>query len=353
MKTLRNLFFVCIAASAFYSCSVEPSSNENDETAIDTSRNILSFNELFAFTSDGDHFLGMGMSISEGENAIYIAHRKLVTSNTDERMLKYQIDTDNLTGYGFDHSDLVTKEIEIIGNDVFLVGGSVINRYRTEVDLDPKSVPHERELYRYGATSNNDNLYVIGGGNTIVENDNGGDSVDANLILKYNTTVEKFETEAVMPNRKFYADGSILNDKMYVFGGAEDLNALGTNDIYIYDMVSGSFDTSYQLPKNVMHTFTSTVDGLIFVGGSRWLDTSDNDASFDDIDHFESFLGYFDTATNQFTEIDLPFTDVNRNTLQQIAVNGDNLYVIYGDTENQTDGLKHYSVQVANISIIR
>lgn len=337
----------------FISCSIEPTTNEEDSMVSNQARTGLSFNELFTFNSDGEHFLGLGMTISNNEDAIYIAHRKMVTGTKDERILKYSIDTDNLSEYNFDHSDLVSKELEVIDDAVYLVGGTVINRYRSTVDYDPKSVPHDRSLYRYGATSNNDNLYIIGGGNTIVESDNGGESIEANHILKYNTIAERFETEAIMPNRKFFADASIVNDKMYVFGGSASMDHLGTNDIYIYDMLTGSFNTSYQMPTNVIHTFTSSADNLIFVGGSRWLDVNGEDASFDDVDHFESFLGVFDTTTNQFTEIDLPFDDANRNAIQQVGVNGDYLYVVYGNTENQADGLKHYSVQVANIAEIR
>ncbi len=353
MKTLRFLLSACSAMIIFSSCSIEPANNDEDSIISNQSRTGLSLNELFTFTSDGEHFLGLGMTISKNENAIYIAHRKMVTDTKDERILKYNIGTDNFSEYSFDHSDRVNKELEVIGDAVYLVGGSVINRYRTTVDYDPKSVPHDRNLYRYGATSNYDNLYVIGGGNSIVENENNGDSVEANQILKYNTTLERFETEAIMPNRKFFADASIVNDKMYVFGGSQSMDHLGTDDIYIYDMATGTFNTSYQLPTNVIHTFTSSIENLIFVGGSRWLDVNGEDASFDDVDHFESFLGVFDTSSNQFTEIDLPFNDANHKAIQQVGVNGDYLYVVYGDTENQADGLKHYSVQVANIAEIR
>jgi len=353
MKTLRFLLSACFAMTMLVSCSIDLPINDQDSMVSDQSRTGLSFNEVFTFTSDGEHFLGLGMTISNSENAIYIAHRKMVTDTKDERILKYNIDADNLSEYNFDHSDLVSKELEVIDNSVYIVGGSVINRYRTAVDYEPKSVPHERNLYRYGATANNDNLYIIGGGNTIVENENGGDSLEANQILKYNTTVEKFETEAIMPNRKFFADASIVDDKMYVFGGSASMDHLGTDDIYIYDMATGSINTSYQMPTNVIHTFTSATENVIFVGGSRWLDINGDDASFDDVDHFESFLGIFDTTTNQFTELDLPFDDINRNTIQQVGVDGDYLYVVYGDTEAQADGLKHYSVQVANIAEIR
>jgi len=352
MKILRFFLLACFAMTIFISCSIEPT-NEEDSIITNQTRTTLSFNEVFTFTSDGNHFLGLGMTISKDEDAIYIAHRKMVTSTKDERILKYNTDTDNLSEFNFDHSDLVNKELEVINNAVYLVGGSVINRYRTTVDYEPKSVPHDRSLYRYGATSNNDNLYIIGGGNTIVENENNGDSVEANQILKYNTTIEKFETEAIMPNRKFFADASIVDDKMYVFGGSESMDHLGTNDIYIYDMATGSFNTSYQMPKNVIHTFTSSIEDLIFVGGSRWLDVNGEDASFDDVDHFESFLGVFNTSTNQFTELELPFNDANQNAVQQLGVNGDFLYVVYGDTRNQADGLKHYSVHVTNIAGIR
>jgi len=353
MNSIRNSFLAFTLAVSLFSCTVDPIISDESVDRTENNRTGLTFEELFTFESSGSHFLGLGMTVKSNENAIYIAHRQTVTNSTDERILKYDLDTDVLSEYSFDHSDQVNKELEVIGNDVYLVGGSVMNRYRSTVDFDPKSVPHERNLYRYGATSSYDNLYVIGGGNSQVESENGGDSIESNQILKYNTTLERFETEAIMPERKFFADASIIDEKMYIFGGTSSLSTHGTNDIYVYDMETGSINSSFEMPTNISHTFTSAIDDLIIVGGTKWFDEDGDDASFDDVDHFESYLGVFDTSVNEFYEFDLPFEDANRNALQQVGVIGDYLYVVYGDTQTQSDGLKHYTVFQSYIGEIK
>lgn len=294
----------------------------------------LSFFELTRFS-------GVGMSdapgfvASKSTNSLYFAHR---TPNPreaqfEERILKYSIGDNRWDLFAHASSDFVTKQLHIIGNKLQVVTGLFVNDYPLDILSTPTVVAHGNSLSRFGSAVLNDEIYIVGGDLNLVDSDK---------IKRWNASAANFETIAQLPAPKNWADAEIVDNRLYVFGGQETLfDGLENNLIYIYD-----FDTQdveiLELPVSVFRTYAARYEHLIYIGGQL---TDDDPLTLDQ----DILLGSFNTENHEFVTIKTNLSDEGWNTIHQLTILHDRLYVIYGDAVNTINGEHNFAIEVAEL----
>jgi hypothetical protein len=254
-----------------------------------------------------------GFVISENESHIYVVTRESNPQNavSSERVLVVDLINSTQAAYYFDQSDFISKNAHLIDNKLIVIGGSYINTYNLTFDSDPVSVEHGLALSRFGSTTFDGELYVWGGDLNMTE---------SHLIKQWSFQNNVFMDVAQMPTPKTWADGEIVNDKLYIFGGQEQFDGTPPNDIiYVYDRMGSSFMTSH-LPYALSRTFTAKHGQLIYVAGHIG---TDNDLS--------SVIGVYNTQTDSFTELNFRVNEVLQGNIHQIAIAGNSIYILYGD----------------------
>lgn len=295
---------------------------------------MLEFREAAQFSGVG-MVDAPGMTGSVLSKSVYFSHRTPNQADQvfEEVILKYDIEgrrIDRITNPG---SDFVTKQLHIVGGKLQVVSGIYLSTYDVDIQENLSAISHGASLSRFGSATLNGSIYISGGDLN---------ALDSDKIKKWNVLEKRFERIATMPSNKFLADAEIVDDKLYVFGGRNDLfEGVDSDDIFIYDLELGTFET-LKLPIPVFRTYTSRYENLIFVGGQLL----DDDMNTQDID---IFLGAFDTETNKFQQMETSLDDSGWFSLHQLTVVGDQLYVIYGDGINADEGVETLSIYVADL----
>lgn len=194
-------------------------------------------------------------------------------------------------------------------------------------------------LSRHGTAVVDNTFYLIGGD----LNDGLGDK-----IFTYNLETETMSEWATMPEPRTGARAEIVNGKLYIFGGTEEfLSPPAKNTIYIYDLETKELIVE-TMPVPVMLTYTGKIENLIYVGGRNDINGTDEngEATFDR----EPFLGVYDTNTGIFTQLETNLESPEAETIASMAVFDGKLYVVYGQSEEQEEGvLQTWSILSADI----
>lgn len=252
---------------------------------------------------------------SENLNSLFIVSREPNPANgiNSERILQFNLATQEKKISYFDQIDFISKNAHIINDELIIIGGSFINTYSTSLDSAPISLEHGLSLSRSGSVVYKNDIYIWGGDLNKVE---------SNLIKRWNSVGQKFETIATLPAPSTWSSGEVINDKLYIFGGQREFEDTPATDVvYIYDFNQSSFSTS-RLPSPMSRTFTAKHNDLIFVIGHKESDGT-------------SVFLQFDTSILKFKE--LPFSvDVTMdpmNNIHQLTVMNNTLYILYGKGE--------------------
>lgn len=302
---MKHLSVFTILLVLFASCI------SDDDSTIPTHFNFESLGVLDADFLD----MGSGIEGSTAENILYIAHRSLRHGQI-ERIARFNLSDNTMTERLFGRSDYVTKRIHVDGDDLVIVGGSFINTYNDRISDDPVSIEHGERLSRFGSFMYESELYIFGG-------DLSGE--DADKIKKWNATSSVFETVATLPEPRFYTNGQVVNDHLYIFGGQQAFQGgdFGEDEIYVVDLQDYSIE-SLRLPEDYNRTFSATIGTNIFVAGQVWAE-----------DDITTRVGIFDTQNHSFREVTFNLNDTGVSSIYGLASVGNRLYAIHGDSEDR------------------
>lgn len=303
------------------------------ELAIPT---FLEFSELtnisgFNFTQ------AIGFQGSESLQAIFLANRERdPSSGMDyEKMYRYDLLTSDSVAIFNPITDFITKQIQIIGDQLIVVGSQYISTYPLDLLTIPNVVGHGKRFTRHGSAQSEGEIYIFGG-------DLNG--IESNLISKWDAISSTFTTLAAMPTAKSYAGGEIVDGSLYIFGGQKEFrNTLHDDIIYIYSIADNSLETLH-LPEPLFRSFTARVGSLIYVAGHIFDPTG--------FDNTDIFFGVFDTADNSFTEVEVSLSDDATASIWAMTAIGNDLYIVYGDPVNDLEpisGKQLFSIQKAEI----
>ena len=350
---MKHILLPMVALLLFISCTKDNSSSDSNTNGI---QNNLQFTKIGSFS--GAPFFGI--EGSEAANALFFAHSSNDNSPCSpnihlmpEFMEKFDLSTNTMSKYTHCiENKWKSKAMTIIGDKLFCLG----SHYVCEYSFDVSQVPTEKNILvetisnpqpnsyanwtRHAVTALNNDIYIFGGHET----DFGVPDIHSRKVFKYNTLSKSIQTITTLPSDKYNADGEIINNKLYVFGGTEkfspDPSNLPQDHIYIYDLASDSWETK-QLPKKVFNTFTDTYSSMIIIGAGKTPSWNTNLDSLGD-----NFLGVFNPSNNTTTEINCTFSPVlsEKSHYVSLTIVGNKIYLV----TCKNDGINH--IYAANLN---
>ena len=338
MKTkLHPLLLGIVAIVLFSNCE----SNTEDiipdpiiETPIEETPTLLtslSFEETYVFEANllgGPH---IGMTNSTSENSLFISSRENEPSGntTEEEVFKLNLDTNQLIRKNTSPGGFITKQLKIINDQLVSIGGTELKIYDLNLQNEPSSIEYQNNftLSKYGVASDDTNTYIIGGYRVDTP------TRENTKIHKLNiNTGELFEEIIETPETMVGASGAVLNNKLYVFGGATYENLTeGTNKIYIYHLDNSGIFGELSMSVTADVTFVQKYGDIILIAGHKGLYVGER----------TSFIGTFDTATNVFQEIDTNLnSEGGEKAIHQMIVKDDKIFILYGHPDDVIVGLE-------------
>ncbi len=305
----------------------------------------LNFTEAFTFESDGISGYAPGMIGSNSDNSLFIVTREDGLNNgttSPERIIKYNFNSGTLEEKLYFNSDFVSKQLHIINNQLVVIGGQFVNTYNLDFSGATITTTHGLAITRFGMAVTENDTYIIGGDLDI----NNTGIIEAEKIYKWDIVNQSLSYITDLPEDRFGARATIVNDKLYAFGGTTEFTLnVPNNTIYIYDLNNGS-TVIENMNSSAEYTYVDKFQNLIFVAGnSRLFDANDLFLGF------ETTLAVYDTENNTYTDIshNLDLSDIN-TTIQGLSVFNNKLYVIYGNGENTGGQFGEWSVMEATIN---
>ena len=294
----------------------------------------LDFSTALTFESQFVYSLGAtGMIASPADNSLFISMRE----NYTERVLKINIDTNNITEKIFDQEDYVTKRLHIEGNELMVFGGQYVNTYNLDLSGgDPTSVSHGKTLTRFGLTELEGNAYLIGGGlNEFAEK-----------IYTWNFETETISDFTSLFQGLFQGDGTIVDDYLYIFGGTltfGDPVPVSTTAYKISINDPSNIET-FQINKAIDVAFAERFENLIYVAGQ--IITADAQGNTTAIN---PTIGVYDTYENTFEELSTNLTNISGfDTIHQMCIVNGKMYIIYGTVDNSV--VQQWEVLVSDLN---
>ncbi|MEZ4778773.1 MAG: hypothetical protein R2786_05250 [Flavobacteriaceae bacterium] len=322
------------------------------EDYVSAPQNGLNFTELFTFESSGINGHAPGMIGSNSENSIYIVTREYQGYNGyifPERIIKYNLGNSEVLENNFDNQDFVSKQLHIINNRLIVIGGQYINDYPLDFSSVPNSMFHGLEITRFGMSILDDKAYIIGGS---LEFDPVTQTfINGEKVYSWNLNTQSLEYVTDLPEERYGARATIINNKLYVFGGMKTFFPLQpdpSNTIFIYDITSGTIDTEF-MSQSFEQTFVNSNQNLTYIAGHKRVEDINGELIGWDF----SFATY-NTETGVYQEI--PHNLANPNNIYNVwsmCIYNNKMYVIYGDItqENDPDNgiIPSWSVMVADL----
>ena len=347
MKTkLYPLLLGIVAIVLFSNCE----SNTEDiipdpiiETPIEETPTLLtslSFEETYAFEANllgGPH---IGMTNLTSENSLFISSRENEPSGntTEEEVFKLNIDTNQLIRKNTSPGGFITKQLKIINDQLVSIGGTELKIYDLNLQNDPSSIEYQNNftLSKFGVASDDTNTYIIGGYRVDTP------TRENTKIHKLNiNTGELFEEIIETPETMVGASGAVLNNKLYVFGGAifENLTE-GTNKIYIYPLDNSQNYEELNMSVTADVTFVQKYGEIILIAGHKGLYVGEK----------TSFVGKFDTTTNIFEEIDTNLdSEGGTKAIHQMIVKDDKIFILHGHSAIGQNTQSEWSILSADL----
>jgi hypothetical protein len=319
----------------------------------------LSFTEAFVFESSSVQSHSAGMIGSYSDNSFYFVTREdaLRYDNEDnvsniypERIIRFDLDDDSQSeyvNYDSDDSDFVSKQLHIINNQLISIGASKISTY--DFDLSEPSTTsytdgllsnqYDTDIYftRFGIAVQDDAVYVIGGAFTFGD---GGilETNEARNIYKWDLNTQTLSFFASMPERRYGSRGTIVNNKMYVFGGSTGFyDNTPSNTIYVIDMEDTDDIQTLNMPNAIGYSFVQKYQNLIYVTGHTR--TQDEDPPT----YLETTFGVFNTETNSYDELPHNLTNPNGGyAVHQMTIFNGKMFVLFGDSDETLANESNY-----------
>ena len=160
----------------------------------------------------------------------------------------------------------------------------------------------------------NGKIYAIGGAPIGLQ---GGRQASVSTVEEYDPATDTWTTKADMPTARFGLSTSVVNGKIYVFGGAPSKPSGGTlSTVEEYDPATDTWTTKADMPTARLCLSTSVVNGKMYAIGG-WPRGSHNTSTVEE----------YDPATDTWTtKADMPTA---RFGLSTSVVNG-KIYAIGG-----------------------
>lgn len=270
---------------------------------------------LFSFNSG---VFRVGFKISPATNSLIVTNRDDLTGIGSQQAFKYNLETSDLQEIEFTIQDFATKQIEFVNGKIASIGGNVFQSFEYPFTEDPIQYQLDNgvSLINIGSAAQDNTIYVFGGvaaPSTVSE------------ISSFTLGASSLDFEAALPSFKNNADGELLDNKLYIFGGYEDSSSYyeGSSEMFIYDLTTRNVETR-TLPTRIIDAYTSIVGNLIYVGGRKPFDSS-GDGTFNS---YTPFLGIYNTLDDSFSEVNLNLLIPSEEFIVHLQVGPENAYLV-------------------------
>ena len=302
----------------------------------------LSFSTAFTFESNAISGIARaGMTGSFADNSIFIATREDELGYSD-RILKFNLDTSNITETLFDSGDYATKRIHVIESQLLVIGGQYITAYTLDLSGgDPTSVSHGKTLTRFGTTTLNDNVYIIGGDLN---------NIEAEKIFSWNIETNSLSDFSSLPEFKFGADGTIVNDNLYVFGGTityPPSASPSSTTAYKINTNNPSNVETFQIEQAIDIAFVEKFQNFIYVAGQIYTKDENNEVVSNN-----PTVGVYNTLDNTYQELSTNLNNTSGfETIHQMCILNGKMYIIYGENGVDNGGqFNEWEVLVSDLN---
>lgn len=215
---------------------------------------------------------------------------------------------------------------ETYDNKIFIFNGWG-NSHLEIVDLATHKVTKGAVNRSYtgnaGSAIHNGKIYVFGGSGL----NGAATTVFSNRFQYYDIASNTWHPLPDMPTAR-EAKGKIVNDKLYVIGG---FNGTSSRLINVYDINTNRWTDQFTMPAGISGHSLAVSGNKIFIAGGY---------------NNQTFLAYFDTATNKFHQLS---SNMIPRRHAAAEVYNDKLYIIGGSTTSVTKSAIK-SIQAADIN---
>lgn len=277
---------------------------------------------------------------SNSDNSLFIVSRddsQNTGSGGPEQILKYSLNTNTWEENVFIQQQFITKRLNIINNEIVVFGGQFANTYPLSPDGAPTTIfQHDLGITRFGFSVQGDFAFMTGG----ETNSNGENS----KIRRYNYLTNEIQEIATLPTPRFFGGTEIVNNELFVFGGASTFPPEGNPEAasFIVDLATGSV-SNFTMPDAPYVSYVSRDEHLIYVGYETRID--DGSGDFNQFDRQINF-GVYNTLDDSFTTLAHNLDESAQfTTINGISILNGKLYVVYGDLTN-TESVSIYSADI-------
>ncbi len=289
----------------------------------------------FEFVEDFNNILSStkstGFRASYQNNNLYLSYRDDANGRV-RKVFKYDPvgKTLDSTQISFQGSEFVSSRLHFFDNKLVVMGSAFISELDLSLDqeLNTISTGLAQNLSRAGTAAVDNAIYVLGGDTGIFN-----EPYPNHIIRIYENDPLGLKDEFTLNTPRRLAEGEIVDDIIYIFGGENVETAGSTDGIFIYDnlvtynLVDKIVDV---IPLSVEMNYTSAVryENLIFVAGRSAVTNMDTQIVF----------GALNTETKNFNEI--PFSLENLTSdefnIEAMTVLENTLYVALAKKTNST-----------------
>ena len=259
------------------------------------------------------------------------------TKKIKEEVFKLNLDSNELIRKNTSPGGFITKQLVIDNNQLISIGGTELNVYDLSLQADPSTIEYQNNftLSKYGIAKDYSGIYIIGGYRVDTP------TRENKKIYKLNIhSSELFEEVINTPETMMGASAAIVNEKMYVFGGALYEDWEPTNKIFIYPLDGSPNYEELSMSLNADITFVHRYGELILIGGHKGLYSSNK----------TSFIAKFDTNTNVFEEIETNLdSDGGTKAIHQMTLKNDKVYILFGHKGISPANISNWSIMTASL----
>ena len=286
---------------------------------------VEDFNNIRSYTKS------TGFRASYQNNNLYLSYRDNANRRV-RKIFKYDPEGKTLdsTQISFQGSEFVSSRLHFFENKLVVMGSAFISELDLSVnqELNTISTGLAQNLSRAGTAVADNTIYVLGGDTGILN-----DPYPNHVIRIYENDLLGLKEEFTLNAPRKSAEGEIVDDTIYIFGG-ENVETVGSTDgIFIYDnlvtynLVDKKVDV-IQLPVEMNYTSAVRYENLIFVAGRSAVTNMDTQTVF----------GVFNTETKDFNEIPFSFENLTRNEffIEAMTILENTLYVALNSKMNST-----------------
>ncbi|WP_156168324.1 Kelch repeat-containing protein [Kordia zhangzhouensis] len=297
----------------------------------------LQFTEAFTVNASLPIF-GTGMIGANSDQSIYLAHNGYYNNSQSQRVLKIDLVNGTETEQITSSYNYVYKKLHVLNNKLSMVNTQTVEFYELDLSSSPNSYPAGGNFGQavFGTAAQGDDIYIVGGHYT-------GDPKE---IFRFNMATQTYTPFATLPEARYGADATIINNKLYVFGGATDFPAVQPpqNTIYIIPLDNPSNIETLEMNQNMNVTYVKAYQNLIYVAGITFTGNT-----VVGISNRESYIGVFNTLNNTYQELQHNLPNASGlEAIEEMCIVNNKMYVIYGDMTGQ--GLHDWKIYEATLN---